>query len=98
MTAKILAGLLAAILVAGVGVYVAFSDGSTDEKPTCRGLAVSEGACPAQKAKLACCEDDGCPYQAEAATCSRDAVAACAGSAALATSPKICAKVGCCDD
>ena len=38
MTVKILAGLVAAVLVAGAGVYVAFSGSSADEKSTCRGL------------------------------------------------------------
>jgi hypothetical protein len=93
MTAKILAGLVAAVLVTGAGVFVAFSGGTADEKPACGSLPVSEGACCALKAKSSCCDSGG-----SAACGSMDALAACAGSAALGTSPKGCTKLGCCDD
>ena len=101
MAAKILAGVVAALLVTGAGVYVAFSgDAARDTDSATQ--TVSEGSCCAAKAQLACtAAQDGCPLQAECAgqTCSPDALAACTGSAVLAVSTTPAKKVGsCCAD
>jgi hypothetical protein len=108
MATKLLAGVVAALLATGAGVYVAFS-GYTTTETAAGNLPVSEGSCCAAKAKPACCDAteseadgcDGCPLQAEACrtACTPDALAACTGSAALAAPPqKACPKAGCCGD
>ena len=97
MAAKILAGVVAALLVTGAGVYVAFSgDAALDTGSETQ--AVSEGPCCALKAKLACeAVPSACPDNAECTgqTCPSDALAACTGPAVLAGSAK---KVTCCAD
>lgn len=94
MAAKILAGVVAALLVTGAGVYVAFS-GDTARDVGSQTLTVSEGSCCALKAQLACeAARSACPNQA----CSSDALGACTGSAALAVSPTPAGKIACCAD
>jgi hypothetical protein len=98
MVAKILAGVTAALLVTGAGVYVAFSGDSARDTETVT-QTVSEGSCCAMKARLAC-EVGSCPLQAECAgqTSSPDALAACTGSAALAVSTKSADHGSCCHE
>ena len=97
MVAKILAGVVAALLVTGAGVYVAFS-GDSPRDTGSETLTVSEGSCCALKAQLAC--EAACPLQAECAgqTCSSDALAACTGPAVLAVSTKTSGKGTCCQE
>ena len=97
MGAKILAGLVAALLVTGVGVYVASSGDSGAGRTGDETLPVSEGACCTLKMKLACTGADVCPAQTES-TGPSDALAACTGSAAMAVSPKACPAVCCAED
>jgi hypothetical protein len=100
MAAKILAGVVAALLVTGAGVFVAFSgDAARDTGRETQ--TVSEGSCCALKAQLACeAVQSACPHQAECAgqNCSSDALAACTGSAVLAVSAKPAGKASCCAD
>ncbi|HVK16213.1 MAG TPA: hypothetical protein VM533_04635 [Fimbriiglobus sp.] len=82
MAMKILAGLAAALLVTGAGVYVAFS-GDAPRESGSETLTVSEGSCCAAKARLACeAAESDCPGR----TCSPDVLAACTGPAVLAAS------------
>lgn len=86
MIAKVLAGLLAAALATGIGVYVAFVGGSTGnaESASSESLPVSEGCC--------------CMKAMQESMCAKtDALAACAGATSLgitATPPTL----GCCDE
>lgn len=100
MAAKILAGVVAALLVTGAGVYVAFSGGTTRDVGS-ETLTVSEGSCCALKAQLAReAATSACTFQAECAdrACSSDALGACTGSAALAVPPTPAGKIACCAD
>ncbi len=100
MVAKILAGVVAALLVTGTGVYVAFSGDSVRDTGS-ETQTVSEGSCCALKAQLACeTTESACSHQAECAgqTCSPDALAACTGSAVLAVSAKTSGKGSCCQE
>src|SRR5688572_20962681 len=100
MAAKILAGVVAALLVTGAGVYVAFS-GDAAQGTGSETQTVSEGSCCALKSQLACgATPSACPDHAECAgqTCSSDALAACTGSAVLAVSAKPDGKAACCAD
>lgn len=100
MLAKILVGLVAAMLVTGAGVYYAFS-GSCDQH-TCPGtstVTVSEGSsCCSQAAKPSCCDGDHTEEAAcsEGKACCADATAAFTGPAAL-TAKSSCKKA-CCDE
>ncbi len=91
MLAKILVGVLAAVMVSGAGVYFAFSDsGSCDHR--CSGstdVTVSEGS----GCTKGCCaghDDEECT---EGKACSADATGACLGGAALSAK-----KGACCDE
>jgi hypothetical protein len=99
MVAKILAGVVAALLVTGAGVYVAFSGDSSRDTGS-ETQTVSEGSCCALKARLACETESACPHQAECAGqgCSPDALAACTGSAVLAVSTKSPSVGACCQE
>jgi hypothetical protein len=96
MIAKVLAGLLAAALATGVGVYVAFAGGVTGsaESASTESLPVSEGACCMKAMQASCCAKS----EQSAANCAKsDALAACAGTASFAvtaTAPTL----GCCDE
>ena len=96
MVAKILAGVVAALLVTGAGVYVAFSGGAPrDAVGETQTVSVSEGSCCALKAQLACeTINPACAGQ----TCTPDALAACTGSAVLAASPMTGAPGSCCQE
>jgi hypothetical protein len=89
MIAKVLAGLLAAVLATGIGVSVAFLGGNSESaagSAPSESLPVSEGCC--------------CLKAVQASTCPKtdtDALAACAGGTSLgvtAAPPKL----GCCDE
>jgi hypothetical protein len=98
MVAKILAGVTAALLVTGAGVYVAFSGDSARDTETAT-QTVSEGACCALKAQLACdAAQSECPAACAGQTCSPDALAACTGPAVLAVSAKTSGPGSCCQD
>jgi hypothetical protein len=89
MIAKVLAGLLAAVLATGIGVSVAFLGGSDSnaESASTESLPVSEGCC--------------CLKAMQASTCPKtdtDALAACAGGTSLAAHPAAPPKLGCCDE
>ncbi len=91
MIAKILVGLIAAALVAGGGIYYAFSGSSCDHG--CTGTAdvvVSEGASCCSKG---CCSGDDEAECSEPKACSADAAGACLGSAAVTAK-----KSGCCEE
>lgn len=98
MVAKLLAGVVAALLVTGAGVYVAFSGDSPREAGS-ETLTVSEGSCCAKQARLACeATESGCPAECAGQTCSSDALAACTGPAVLAVSTKTSGKGSCCQE
>ncbi|HET6572511.1 MAG TPA: hypothetical protein VFG68_02835 [Fimbriiglobus sp.] len=99
MAAKLLAGVIAALLVTGAGVYVAFPGNQTRDTEPVTQQTVSEGPCCALKAQLACeASLDSCPLQAGCAgqSCPADALAACTGSAVLAAPAKAVGKANCC--
>ena len=95
MLAKILVGVLAAIMVSGAGVYFAFSDSCEHKCSGSSDVAVSEVSC-CSKTPKPCCdghEDEECT---EGKACSADATGAFIGSAALTA--KTGCKKGCCDE
>lgn len=96
MVAKVLAGVVAALLVTGAGVYVAFSgDSVRDAVGETQTVSVSEGSCCALKAQLAC---ETINPECTGQTCTPDALAACTGSAVLAVSAKTSEKGSCCQE
>lgn len=98
MVAKILAGVVAALLVTGAGVYVAFSGDSARDTGS-ETQTVSEGSCCALKAQLACdAAQSECLAVCAGQTCSPDALAACTGSAVLAVSAKTSGQGSCCQE
>jgi hypothetical protein len=98
MVAKILAGVTAALLVTGAGVYVAFSGDSARDAGS-EALTVSEGSCCALKAQLACeTTETACPAACAGQTCSPDALAACTGPAVLAASTRTPGQGSCCQE
>jgi hypothetical protein len=100
MATKILAGVVAALLVTSTGVYVAFSGEATQDTVS-ETQILSSGSCCTLKAPLACAiiEADQ-PQQVECVgqACTPDALAACTGSAAMAVSTRACTKGACCSD
>jgi hypothetical protein len=95
MALKILAGIVAAVLVTAIGIGLAVPGGPSANATDDQTLPVSEGSCCAQSLAASCCAD------AEPATCQPDVLAACTGGVAVATSSdaSTCTKaVGCCAD
>lgn len=97
MLAKILVGVLAAVMVSGGGVYFAFCDSSCDHGG-CTGtsdITVTEGSCCAKTAKT-CCDSHEESECTESKACSADAAGAFVGGAALTA--KTGSKKACCDE
>jgi len=94
MLAKILVGVLAAIMVSGAGVYFAFSDSCDHQCSGSSDGAVSQSACSTPQPP--CCsghDDEGC---SDDKACTADATGAFIGSAALTA--KTGCKKACCDE
>lgn len=94
MWAKILAGVVASVLVAVTGTYVAFSGDSPLSQPGVTSIPSSSPCCPTQTRLMTC--TTAATVECESANPS-DALAACAGSAAFATSTQEQAG-GCCQE
>ena len=102
MAAKILAGVVAALVVSGIGVYVAFSGASADQAGATDTLPVSEGSCCVQKTSraISCTDSAECPLAAGQG-CPAEALAACTGAMAIgapAKTGKAQMAIGCCTD
>lgn len=105
MLAKILAGVLAAVAVTGVGVYFALPDYS---QPGCCGKKNVQDTLPVSEGSSCCAAhtETACKADAESAACcavktsaGADGLSACVGgmaSAAPAAGQKKC--VTCCDE
>jgi hypothetical protein len=81
MATKILVGLAVALVGSGLGVYVAFHEGSSANAltaPQTSPVSVSERPCCAMV--VSCCDDGD-------ESCCKEALAACAGSTVCASTP-----------
>jgi hypothetical protein len=96
MLAKIIVGVVAALLVTGTGVYFAYSDSCGHKCSGTADVAPSDDSCCAKTPPKPCCDGHDEEECSESKACTADAAGAFVGGAAL-TAKSGCKK-GCCDE
>ena len=101
MWVKIVAGVVAALAVVGIGVYVAMpSEGGCGSK--CHAPAPQGQCCPAVELSPSepadTSDNTGCCAKCTAQAVNTDAIAACGGGLTSVTSNKAKTKIACCSE